>query len=68
MDFIRSKFGTNEPLPGEHFFPNNNNKDNLYQSYYLQTLYFKDSPLPRLLPRHFNSRSSGSLYRYSCTK
>ena len=59
MDFIRSKFGTNEPLPGEHFF-SNNNKDNLYRSYYLpRTLYFKDSPLPRLLPRHFNSRSSG---------
>ena len=21
MDFVRSKFGTNEPLPVEHFFP-----------------------------------------------
>ena len=21
MDFVRNKFGTNEPLPVEHFFP-----------------------------------------------
>ena len=55
MDFVRSKLGTNEPLPAEQFFsshtanqPKSEEKSvqlaevHLYQIYFLQNPYFKN--------------------------
>ena len=47
MDFVSSKFGTNEPLPVEHFFPHFLSGllcvRSLYQSYFLQNPYFRST-------------------------
>ena len=49
MDFVRSNFGTNEPLPVEHFAANRPKSEeksvqlpevHLYRSYFLQNPYF----------------------------
>ena len=52
MEFVRSKFGTNEPLPVEHFFPRGAHRPkseeksvqlaevHLYRIYFLQNPYF----------------------------
>ena len=49
MDFVRSNFGTNEPLPVEHFFPHRTKSEeksvqlaevHLYRSYFLENPYF----------------------------
>ena len=36
MDFVRSKFGTNEPLPVEHFFPH---------FYWITSMFYKKKEL-----------------------
>ena len=50
MDFVRSKLGTNEPLPVEHYFPHfladlqisvQLLEVHLYRSYFLQNPYFR---------------------------